>query len=357
MSERTYRAGVVGLGIVAVGRSMMSPPPPPFGREVMNRHVYTLSNLPNVDLVAVCDIMPQALERYRGLWGEDLPEVRTYTDLGEMLAKEDLDIVGVTTGDHTHAAATVQAANAGVKGIFVEKPLATSLEDADRMIEACEANGVLLNVDHTRRYRPLLHAVRQAIRDGAIGEPGAAVLSNFGHSATLFRNGTHFIDVLCFVVESEPVKVSAVLDEGFDHWDVYRGDGGRTRGNEPGAMATIIFSSGLRASYASTVHRSFQMVKMVVTGSEGHLEFDLGGDSYEVTTNGIGSEYGSGVKTVVPKSYQTIGIPAGYLELIDMIENGGTSISPAREARKTVQIMMGFLQSHQQGSRLIDVPA
>ena len=357
MSERTYRAGIVGLGIVAVGRSHMGTPPPPFGREIMNRHVHTLSRLPNVELVAVCDIMPQAIERYKGLWDEDLPDVSTYTDLGEMLAKEDLDIVGVTTGDHTHAAATVQTASAGVKGIFLEKPLATSLEDADAMIEACEANGVVFNVDHTRRYRPLVHAVRQAIRDGAIGEPGAAVLNNFGRPATLFRNGTHFIDVLCCVVESDPVKVSAILDEGFDHWDVYRGDGGRTRNNEPGAMGNIIFSNGLRASYASTVHRTFHMVKMLVSGSEGYLEFDLNGDSFTLSTDGIGSEFGTGVKTVVPKSYQTIGIPAGYLELIDMIENGGSSISPAREARKTVQIMTGFLQSHQQGSRLIDVPA
>ena len=43
MSERTYRAGIVGLGIVAVGRSPMGTPPPPFGREILNRHVYTLS--------------------------------------------------------------------------------------------------------------------------------------------------------------------------------------------------------------------------------------------------------------------------------------------------------------------------
>ena len=357
MSQRTYRAGIVGLGGVAVGRSHMGTPPPPFGREVMNRHVHTISRLPNVELAAVCDIMPQAIERYKGLWDEDLPDVRTYTDLGEMLAKEDLDIVGVTTGDHRHAAATVQTAQAGVKGIFVEKPLATSLEDADAMIEACEANGVAFNVDHTRRYRPLVHAVRQAIRDGAIGEPGAAVLNNFGPPATLFRNGTHFIDVLCFVIESDPVKVSAVLDEGFDHWDVYRGDGGRTRNNEPGAMGTVIFSSGLRASYASTVRSTFHMVRMLVNGTGGYLEFDLNGDSFTLTTNGIGAEYGVGVRTVVPNSYQIIGIPAGYLELIDMIENGAPSVSPAREARKTVQIMTGILQSHQQGSRLIDVPA
>ena len=73
MSERTYRAGVVGLGIVAVGRSMMDPPPPPFGREVMNRHVYTLSNLPNVDLVAVCDHNAAGPRALQGTVGEGPP--------------------------------------------------------------------------------------------------------------------------------------------------------------------------------------------------------------------------------------------------------------------------------------------
>ena len=43
-------------------------------------------------------------------------------------------------------------------------------------------------------------------------------------------------------------------------------------------------------------------------------------------------------------------------EIIDMIERGGESVSPAREARKTIQIMMGFLKSHQEGSRLVNVP-
>ena len=60
--------------------------------------------------------------------------------------------------------------------------------------------------------------------------------------------------------------------------------------------------------------------------------------------------------TLVPAHYKVEGIEAGYRELIGLIEKGGTAVSPAREARKTVQIMMGFLKSHQQGSRLVDVP-
>ena len=55
--------------------------------------------------------------------------------------------------------------------------------------------------------------------------------------------------------------------------------------------------------------------------------------------------------------HQVHGILAAYEEMFDLIENDGVSVSPAREARKTVQIMMGFLKSHQEGGRLVDVPA
>ena len=58
-----------------------------------------------------------------------------------MLARERLDIIGVVTSDHRHADIVVDAATSGVKGVMCEKPLATSLEDADRMIRACAERG------------------------------------------------------------------------------------------------------------------------------------------------------------------------------------------------------------------------
>ena len=57
-----------------------------------------------------------------------------------------------------------------------------------------------------------------------------------------------------------------------------------------------------------------------------------------------------------PAHYQVQGLPATYSELIDVIENGGAGVSTATEARKTLQIMLGFLKSQQEGNRLVDVP-
>ena len=172
-----------------------------------------------------------------------------YADHKEMLTKENLDVLAVTTGDNAHADITVDGANAGVKGIFCEKPLATTMKDANRMIKACEDNGTALSVDHTRRWAPVYHKVRDAVREGAIGPLSTVVVNHGGRRAILFRNGTHFIDGICFFAESEPLKVFARLEDGFDEWDEYEGDGGKTSENEPAASGFILFRNGVRAFY------------------------------------------------------------------------------------------------------------
>ena len=58
-----------------------------------------------------------------------------------------------------------------------------------------------------------------------------------------------------------------------------------------------------------------------------------------------------------PAHYRIQGLPATYSELIDVIENGGAGVSTATEARKTLQIMLGFLKSQQEGNRLVEVPS
>ena len=88
-----------------------------------------------------------------------------------MLAQENLDIVTVATSDHRHADLVVNAANAGAKGIFCEKPMATNLADADRMLEAVERNGTILSIDHTRRWQPMWrHTKEEIVGAGEIGE-------------------------------------------------------------------------------------------------------------------------------------------------------------------------------------------
>ena len=195
MRERTYRVGLVGLrGITA---NNAEEPPAPFQNAIGHTHAAGLSISDRFDVVAVCDLVPGLLDEFERTWGKRWPDVGHYTDFSAMLRESNLDILGIATSDDTHAVLCIEAAEAGVKGIFCEKPFATSLEDVDRIIQACEDNRAVITVEHTRRYLPMWIQAREEIRRGAIGKLSTIVGTLGGPRAMLFRNGTHIIDAIC----------------------------------------------------------------------------------------------------------------------------------------------------------------
>ena len=360
MGNSPYRVGIVGATWIAV-RPIVSPPAP-FRNDIGNAiggvsHAATLSMLTNTELVAVCDLVPGLLEDFKAAWADDLPDVNTYTDYREMLAREDLDILAVATSDNRHTDIVVDGANAGVKGVLCEKPLATSLEDADRMIEACRERGIPLHVDHNRRWSPLIHRVRDELRAGAIGPLGSVIVSHGGPRAMLFRSGTHMIDAVCFLVESEPAQIFGVLEEGFEDWDRYRGDGGRLPENDPSASGMILFKNGVRVLYDGSKKTILASDSILLRGPKGEIRFNLDARGTAVVSTYDEDTRVPMTRPLHPAHYQIQGLPATYAELIDVIENGGAAVSTAVEARKTLQIMLGFLKSQQEGNRLVDVPS
>ena len=349
----TYRIGIVGSSGIVI-KTRRGEPSRPLNNEVYMSHVGCLSVMPDVELAAICDINPEALERFKAAWSKRWPDTRSYADYREMLDTEDLDILTVATSDHLHTQIVIDGARSGVKGIFCEKPIATTLEDVDAMIAACEGNGVKMSVNHTRRWSPLFHKVRHTIKSGAIGTPTVITAVLGGPRAMMFRNGTHYIDALCFFAESEPSKVSAILEDGFEHWDRYRGDGGRLPENEPGMTGTILFENGIRALFRA-VKGTIPLSSLEITGPKG--VFRIGGDDRTAELTLQEAVRADPYRTTIhPDQYQIHGMVAAYRELIDIMRRGGESISSPRDARMALRILLGFLESHQQGSRLVDVP-
>ncbi|MXY42578.1 MAG: Gfo/Idh/MocA family oxidoreductase [Dehalococcoidia bacterium] len=348
-----YRVGIVGASGIVIN-TPRGEPSPPLDREISTSHVSGLSYMPEMELAAICDINPEALERFEAAWSERWPETRLYADYGEMLEREKLDILTVATSDHRHAQIVIDGAECGVRGIFCEKPIATTLEETDAMIAACERNGVKMSVNHSRRWFPLYHKVRQAIRSGAIGTPTVLTAVLGGPRAMMFRNGTHFIDALCFFAESEPVKVSAILEDGFDHWDRYRGDGGKLPENDPGMTGTVLFENGVRAIFRS-LKGTAPISSLEITGPKGVIR--MGGNDRGAELAVLEDVRGEPTRTMIyPEQYQVQGTVAAYRELVDIMEHGGESISSPQDARVALQILLGFLESHRQGGRLVDVP-
>ena len=119
------------------------------------QHAAGAAGLESTEVAAGCDLVQNARAAFHSHWKERFPRLQMYGDHREMLAEAELDVVTVATSDHRHADIVVDAAEAGVRGVFCEKPLATTIQDADRMLQACRANGTVLAVDHTRRWQPL----------------------------------------------------------------------------------------------------------------------------------------------------------------------------------------------------------
>ena len=334
----TYRVGIVGCTGIASAPAKESSHPI-MGAAAPHSHAAGYNCVPATEVVAVCDLIPERTQDFVSKWQHRWPGITQYQDYRAMLAQENLDMVSVVTGDDRHADITVDAAAAGARAIFCEKPLATTLADADRMIAAVEKHGVFLSVDHSRRWQPQWFEARAAIRNGAIGPVRTVIGRLGGKRAMLFRNGTHLMDAICFFADGEPMWLTAHFDDDFaDYGPRYAGDGGHDPATDPGVCSYILFANGVRAFYIGAQNAATGF-EIEVTGETGRIR--LG--------NSIGAEIetADGVQALAPATAATSGSAAAIEELIALVEGRGAlpQISGPYDGRRVTEILVGIVQS------------
>lgn len=311
-------------------------------------HASGLVGLPNAELAAGCDFVQSTLDTFKEKYQDNWNNIALYANHQEMLAAEDLDIITVATSDHRHADLVVEAANAGVKGIFCEKPMATSIEDADRMLEATERNGTILSIDHTRRWQPLWRHTQNAIVGGGrIGDVQYVIGTLSGGRAMLFRNGTHLVDAICYFADSEPEWVSAELEDGYEGYSEYKGDGGHVPATEPSAHGYIHFANGVRGYYAGGPKTTLSGFRVEIVGTNGYIF---------ISDKGATLHQNDVVEAIAAPTWDITGIPAGVRELVNLVAEGGEPVSPGSEGYKVVQIIIGFLTSQQRDNGKVKLP-
>lgn len=346
----SYKAVIIGLTGIGARRPAEDDHLPLYGA-MPRSHAAAYHRHQQTDVVGVCDIRQSALDGFREEWQDVWPQLQYYTDYREMLEKEQPDIVSVVTPDHLHADITVAAAEGSARAILCEKPIATTLADADRMIAAAEANNVLLSIEHTRRWSPLFHAAQTLIQSGELGPVRGIISHLYSPRSMLFRNGTHMVDIICFFADSEPQWVFAELEEGFDHFTEYKSDGGHDPATDPAVSAYIHFANGVRAYYNG--------LKITMPGSQFEIICDQG--RIEVSDRGVEviqapSHYQWARANIPVTDYMESYQLGAVAELVHVLEHGGSLISPAHEARKTLEIMLAMLRSHELGNVRVNLP-
>jgi len=345
-----YRAAIVGLtGIAAEPRQPATLPS--LGEHMPHSHAAAYAQVPCTTVVAYCDLIPARLDEFRANWGATFPEARGYADYREMLRQEQIDLLSVVTSDHRHADIVVEGVGAGVRGVFCEKPIATTLADADRMIAACAARGVPLLIDHSRRWYPEWVEARELVRRGAIGQLRRITATLGGPRAMLFRNGTHLVDAICYFAESDPLWVVGELDdEHRGYGPRYAGDGGRDPATDPGGSAYVHFANGVRA-FVNASKGTAQNFELDLVGERGRLRIGTHvGELWRV-------DDGRPVVSQLPRPRTTrADLVAAIDELVRLIEQGGTPTSGGQDGRRALSILLGILQSSAAGGKRIDFP-
>jgi len=130
---------------------------------IAKKHAVVINNLKEARLVAVCDRIPELMESYVKDYG-----VTTYAKLEEMLQDDSIDVVNICTPSGTHAVIAELAAKHG-KHIIIEKPIALTLEDSDRIINAAKENNVKLSVVHPNRFRPVVIKMMEILDQKLLG--------------------------------------------------------------------------------------------------------------------------------------------------------------------------------------------
>jgi predicted dehydrogenase len=338
VSGRKLRAGVIGCGIGA-------------------DHGYAYKRVPDFELVAICDINPQAFARFYERSGVAPGTVKEYTDYRELLANEQLDVVSVATPDEYHTDPVCAAADAGIKGILCEKPLASSLADADRIVAAVERNGTKMSVDHTRSWYPTFQAVRKEIRAGAIGPLTRIVSHMGGHRSMLFRNGTHIVDAMGYFAESRPVWVIAAHERGFENYGTeYKGEGGKDPMLDPGSTVIVEYENGVRGILNSAKNTP-AIFEIDLLGPNGRYWLtQTGGAAWRTETpEGVPQEAPAPWQATAASSLGENLIPA-VQELAQMVLHDAPSSSPPQRARDVMEIMFGALLSQSRDSAKVQLP-
>jgi predicted dehydrogenase len=302
-----YRVGIIACGGIA------------------RAHAKGWTQTEGVEITALADSNPQALAEFGETYGV-APE-RRYLDYRAMLDREHPDIVSVCSWHGQHAEMTVAAAARKPKVILCEKPMATSLGEADAMITACQRNNVRLAVGHMRRFYHGWEQARQLVADGAIGAP--LRVWSLIHDG-LLNWGTHTIDGMRFVLGDPAAEwVFGAVERKSDRYE-------RGLRIEDAGVGTIAFAGGILVSLVDDL-TPYGSINFQITGSDGILEVDE--DNLKLFNRGTRGWQTIEFEHIDPFVGQARGIVDWLDGKVEYYRGEGT------QGRATLEILMAIYES------------
>ena len=341
----SFGFGVIGCGMIA------------------NFHAKAIADLENGRLAACFDMFPQSADKFA-----NANSCKAYHDLSEMLADPDVQVVTICTPSGAHMEPAVQAAEAG-KHVIVEKPLEITLDRCDRIIQACESNGVTLGTIFPSRFHRSSQLLKQAVESGRFGHLtlGDSYVKWFrtqeyydsgawrgtwqlDGGGALMNQAIHSVDLLTWLMgpaKSITAHTATLAHERIEVEDV--------------AIATIQFQSGaLGVIEATTAAFPGYLKRIELHGSSGSavmeeediVKWDFAEETPEDAK--LKEEMAGATQTgggaADPAAIGHHGHTELFRDVLHAIESGGTPAVDGHEGRRSVEIILAIYQAAEQQS-------
>ncbi len=335
MKRKTYRAGIIGLGFIG-GADQVSGDV--LGQEVAGldgTHFSAYSGHPRVSLEAGSSRDEGRRRRFAERSG-----ARTYADWREMLEKEDFDIIGIATYTPVHAEMTIACAERSIPAIYCEKPIASYLDDAERMIRVCREAGCLLIFNHNRRFHENLRKLTKLLRNRPMGK--FTSINQQWPTGRFGCVGSHQFDTMRMILDQDVAAVSATLDLA------ERPDCRGQQFNDPGGWGVMRMQDGTMVTVDAADYNAM--------GNEIRVNCERGrviaGEWDEVTF-----EYWDGRRETWPsKVGEASGMSVAVDEIVQHLDGTAPFPYPGEQAYNTLEAIIACHASHARNGAWVELP-
>lgn len=329
---------------------------------IATNHMLAVKNN-SLDLVAVCDVLPEAMETLLEEFGfENDGTISRYVNHRTLLAEHpELELVAIATESGEHARIALDCIDAGIN-VIIEKPIAMSMEDADEIVRRGKERGVKVSACHQNRFNVAVQRTRTALEGGRFGRLSHGSIhvrwnrnkSYYDQArwrgtwaqdgGCLMNQCIHGIDLLRWMLGDDVVEVYGTARQQFHNY----------LEAEDVGMAVVKFANGAIATIEGTVNVFPHNLEetLYLFGETGAVK--IGGtstnnlDVWDFADEVEGDEDSKGLREATSNVYGN-GHTALYADMIGAIETGRDPYVDAVAGRNALEIVLAIYKSQKTG--------
>ena len=330
------------------------------GRIATNHIKAVINN--QLELVAVCDLCEEQMESLLEKHSlEKDKSIKRYTDYRQMIAENEIELIGIATESGVHAKIALDCIEAGIN-LIIEKPIAMSIQDADMIIKKAEVKGVKVSACHQNRFNIAIQEMRKALEQGRFGKLSHGSIHvrwnrNEGYytqapwrgkwasdGGALMNQCIHGIDLLRWMMGDEVEEVYGATRQQFhDYLEA-----------EDVGMAVVKFKNGAIGTIEGTTNVYPQNLEetLYLFGEKGTVK--IGGkstnniDVWDFADKTDNDSKNKGLEEVTSNVYGN-GHTSLYADVIEAIKENRTPYVDAVAGRNALEMVLAIYKSQKEG--------